>query len=96
MTYRKFSYADYTIRAFSQGVPLGVRVRDPQLRLRVGPVSRPEKRYLGDAVSVSFDGFQLCLECEAPPCKIYLDPYVFKALEDYVGEVKAWAKEVRS
>ena len=55
----------------------------------------PEKRYLGDTVYVSFDGWIFRLDCEAPPCTIYLEPSVLLALEAYVRDTRAWIERMK-
>lgn len=54
----------------------------------------PPKRYLGDAVSVSVENGMYRLDCEAPPCIIYLEREVMNALRGYVADVEAWTREV--
>ena len=51
----------------------------------------PEKRYLGDGVYVEFDGYQFKLTTEngiRMTNTIYLEPSVFRALEQYVEAVR--------
>lgn len=55
----------------------------------------PPKRYLGDAVSVSIENGMYRLDCEAPPCVIYLEREVMGALVSYVAECSVWIKEQR-
>lgn len=50
------------------------------------------KRYLGDGVYVSFDGFGLTLTTEngiAVTNVIYLEPQVLEALNKYVADIAA-------
>lgn len=44
--------------------------------------------YLGDAVYVSFDGFNLWLRCANPPGRIALEPATYAALTQYVERLK--------
>ena len=48
------------------------------------------QEYLGDAVYVSFDGYQLRLKCEAmsEAGVIYLEPEVWARLENFVNRIK--------
>lgn len=55
----------------------------------VSPKRPREEVYLGDAVYVSFDGFQLVLRCASPHCVIYLEPSVYVNLLAYVDRLKA-------
>jgi hypothetical protein len=50
-----------------------------------------DKQYLGDSVYVEHDGYGLTLTTESgmgPSNTIYLEPVVYKSLQDYV----AWLK----
>jgi hypothetical protein len=58
-------------------------------------MSDPEKRYLGDSVYASFDGYLLLLTTENgyeddPRNRIGLEPEVIAALNDYVEYVKGF------
>lgn len=45
------------------------------------------EKYLGDAVYISYDGYQLKLTCAAPPGIIYLEPAVLIGVINYATEI---------
>lgn len=53
----------------------------------------PGKRYLGDAVYASVEDGMIRLDCEAPPCVIYLEPGTVSALQVFIADVKAWVQD---
>jgi hypothetical protein len=55
----------------------------------VSPSPPAKETYLGDAVLVSFDGYQLCLRTDdGNNERIYLEPAVWHALVKYVDGLK--------
>lgn len=52
------------------------------------------EEFLGDAVFVSFDGYQFCLRCAAPPCRIYLEPEVFNNFIRYAKAIRQQQQEM--
>lgn len=54
--------------------------------------------YLGDGLYASFDGYGITLWTERDFTKhwVYLEPTVYKALQDYVERLKAQAQSAQS
>lgn len=55
------------------------------------PKPTADRRYLGDGVTATFDGYQIWLRAERDSMthEIAIEPQVFVALEKYVADLRA-------
>ena len=56
-----------------------------------------EKRYIGDAVTASFDGYHIVLDLSRqgdPHIRIAMEPEVLAALQQYVKDIQTHMKAV--